>query len=109
MRERITKRLRQRLESGLLEEVRALLDRGLTHEQLIFYGLEYRFITEHLRGDTTREQMFDSLNAAIHQFAKRQDTWFRRMERNGAVIHWINEADVDAATAVVREKLCSMP
>ena len=90
LRERITQRLRQRLDNGLLEEVGALLERGLTHDQLIFYGLEYRFVTEHLRGRLTREQMFDALNAAIHQFAKRQDTWFRRMERQGIGIRWLD-------------------
>jgi len=93
LRTRITRRLKQRLEHGLLDEVRALLERGLTHDQLIFYGLEYRYVTEHLRGDITREQMFDALNAAIHQFAKRQDTWFRRMERQGIEIHWLDGGD----------------
>ena len=90
LRERITQRLAYRLEHGLLDEVRALLDRGLIHDQLVFYGLEYRYVTEHLRGDITRKQMFDTLNAAIHQFAKRQDTWFRRMERQGVEIHWLD-------------------
>ena len=101
LRKRITQRLMQRLERGLLEEVGVLLDRGLTHDQLIFYGLEYRYVTEHVRGDITREQMFDSLNVAIHRFAKRQDTWFRRMERQGVEIHWLDGRagpDVNAAT-----------
>ncbi len=90
LRERITQRLAYRLDHGLLEEVRALLDRGLTHDQLILYGLEYRYVTEHLRGDISREQMFTALGAAIHQFAKRQDTWFRRMERKGVEIRWLD-------------------
>lgn len=93
LRERITLRLRDRLEHGLLDEVRALLERGLTHDQLIFYGLEYRYVTEHLRGDIPYETMFDALNAAIHQLAKRQDTWFRRMERQGVAIHWLDAED----------------
>jgi tRNA dimethylallyltransferase len=93
LRERITQRLRYRLEHGLLDEVRALLERGLTHDQLIFYGLEYRYVTEHLRGDIPYETMFDALNAAIHQLAKRQDTWFRRMERQGVAIHWLDAQD----------------
>ena len=93
LRERITLRLRDRLEHGLLDEVRALLERGLTHDQLIFYGLEYRYVTEHLRGDIPYETMFDALNAAIHQLAKRQDTWFRRMERQGVAIHWLDAQD----------------
>ena len=99
LRRRITQRLAYRLEHGLLDEVQALLDRGLTHDQLIFYGLEYRYLTEHLRGDLTRKQMFDGLNAAIHQFAKRQDTWFRRMERQGVEIHWLDGRDSPAVNA----------
>jgi tRNA dimethylallyltransferase len=99
LRECITQRLAYRLEHGLLDEVRALLDRGLAHDQLIFYGLEYRYVTEHLRGDITRRQMFDALNAAIHQFAKRQDTWFRRMQRQGVIIHWLDGRDLPEVNA----------
>ena len=99
LRERITQRLAYRLDHGLLEEVRALLDRGLTHDQLIFYGLEYRYVTEHLRGDISREQTFAALSAAIHQFAKRQDTWFRRMERQGVEIRWLDGRDSPKANA----------
>ncbi len=99
LRERITQRLAYRLDHGLLEEVRALLDRGLTHDQLIFYGLEYRYVTEYLRGDISREQMFAALGAAIHQFAKRQDTWFRRMERKGVEIRWLDGRDSPEANA----------
>jgi tRNA dimethylallyltransferase len=99
LRERITQRLAYRLDHGLLEEVRALLDRGLTHDQLIFYGLEYRYVTEHLRGDISREQMFAALGAAIHQFAKRQDTWLRRMERKGVEIRWLDGRDSPEANA----------
>ena len=90
LRKRITQRLADRIEQGLLDEVRGLLARGMTHDQLIFYGLEYRYVTEHLRGDITRRQMFDALSTAIHQFAKRQDTWFRRMERQGIDIRWLD-------------------
>ncbi len=93
LQERITQRLAYRLDHGLLEEVRALLDRGLTPGQLIFYGLEYRYVTEYLRGDITREQMLSVLGTAIHQFAKRQDTWFRRMERQGVEICWLDGRD----------------
>ena len=99
LRERITRRLAHRLDHGLLEEVRVLLDRGLTYEQLIFYGLEYRYVTEHLRGDLSREQMFKTLSVAIHQFAKRQDTWFRRMERQGVEITWLDGRDTPEANA----------
>jgi tRNA dimethylallyltransferase len=107
LRERITRRLAQRLEHGLLEEVRALLGRGLTHEQLVFYGLEYRYVTEHLRGDLTHDQMVEALNAAIHQFAKRQDTWFRRMERQGVAIRWLDgrEAAETHAKRIVNDDL----
>jgi len=99
LRRRITQRLAHRLEHGLLDEAQALLDRGLTHDQLIFYGLEYRYVTEHLRGDLTRKQIFEGLNAAIHQFAKRQDTWFRRMERQGVEIHWLDGRDSPSINA----------
>ena len=99
LRERITQRLAYRLDHGLLEEIRALLDRGLTHDQLIFYGLEYRYVTEHLRGDISRKQMFDALNAAIHLFAKRQETWFRRMQRQGVDIHWLDGRNSPEANA----------
>jgi tRNA dimethylallyltransferase len=93
LRERITRRLAQRLEQGLVEEVRGLLERGLTHDRLIAYGLEYRYVTEHLRGDRTRDEMFTALNTAIHRFAKRQETWFRRMERQGVTIRWLDGRD----------------
>lgn len=99
LRERITRRLAYRLDHGLIEEVDTLLDRGLTHDQLIFYGLEYRYVTEHLRGDISRKQMFSQLEAAIHQFAKRQDTWFRRMERQGVEIRWLDGRDSPEANA----------
>jgi len=90
LRQRITRRLEQRLEQGMLEEPRALLAAGLTPGQLTFYGLEYRFLTQHLQGELTSRQMFDGLNAAIHQFAKRQETWFRRMQRQGVEIEWLD-------------------
>lgn len=89
-RRRITERLRQRLESGMLEEVRKLLDSGLTPEQLIYYGLEYKYLTLHLTGELSYDEMFAQLEIAIHQFAKRQMTWFRGMEKRGTPIHWIN-------------------
>lgn len=91
-RERITARLKQRLNQGMIEEVNALLQKGITPEQLLYYGLEYKFITQHLTGELTYQEMFSLLNTAIHQFAKRQMTWFRRMERNGTEIHWLEGA-----------------
>jgi len=89
-RERITTRLKQRLDEGMLDEVQRLLDSGLTAEQLIYYGLEYKFLTLHLTGELTFDEMFAKLEIAIHQFAKRQMTWFRGMEKRGTKIHWIN-------------------
>jgi tRNA dimethylallyltransferase len=89
-RKRITSRLKQRLKEGMLDEVQRLLDSGLTPEQLTYYGLEYKYMTQHLTGQLTYQQMFDSLNVAIHQFAKRQMTWFRRMEKQGIEIHWLD-------------------
>ena len=89
-RERITRRLKQRLEEGMLEEVQTLLDSGLTPEQLIYYGLEYKFLTLHLIGELSFDEMFAKLEIAIHQFAKRQMTWFRGMEKRGTKIHWVN-------------------
>lgn len=89
-RQRITNRLKQRLDAGMIDEVKHLLEQGLTPEQLIYYGLEYKFITLYLTGKLTYNDMFSGLNTAIHQFAKRQMTWFRRMERNGIKIHWLD-------------------
>jgi len=87
---RITERLEQRLEEGMIEEVQALLDKGVTAEQLKFYGLEYRFITQYIEDEISYNEMFRRLNTAIHQFSKRQMTWFRRMEKQGFEIHWLD-------------------
>ena len=89
-RARITERLRQRLGHGLVEEVEGLLGSGLSAEDLIYYGLEYKYVTEYVTGRITRDEMFRSLEIAIHQFAKRQMTWFRGMERRGFTINWID-------------------
>jgi tRNA dimethylallyltransferase len=89
-RQRITTRLKQRLENGMLDEVQCLLDSGLTPEQLIYYGLEYKYLTLHLTGELSYQEMFDKLEIAIHQFAKRQMTWFRGMEKRGTKIYWID-------------------
>ncbi len=90
LRERITNRLRERLEKGMAGEVVELLSQGLTPEQLMFYGLEYRYLTRYVTGEITYDEMFRLLNTAIHQFAKRQMTWFRKMERAGTRIHWLD-------------------
>jgi tRNA dimethylallyltransferase len=89
-RERITSRLRQRLNEGMIEEVQGLLDKGLAPEDLTWYGLEYKFLTLYLTGELTKDEMFERLNIAIHQFAKRQMTWFRKMEKDGFEIHWVD-------------------
>ena len=89
-REKITRRLKARLEEGMVEEVRNLLDEGIRPEDLIYYGLEYKYVTEYLMGKTTYDEMFTRLEIAIHQFAKRQMTWFRGMQRRGFTIHWID-------------------
>ncbi len=89
-RSKITKRLHQRLQEGMIDEVRNLIDSGLDPESLIYYGLEYKFLTEYIIGRTSYEEMVERLEIAIHQFAKRQMTWFRGMERRGHTIHWID-------------------
>ena len=98
-REKITRRLKARLEEGMVEEVKALLDEGIPVEDLIYYGLEYKFVTEYLTGQTSYDEMFTRLEIAIHQFAKRQMTWFRGMERRGFEINWID------ATLPMEEKV----
>ena len=98
-REKITRRLKQRLDEGMVDEVRGLLAEGIGAENLIYYGLEYKFLTQYAIGELTYEEMFHQLETAIHQFAKRQMTWFRGMERRGFVIHWLD------ATLSMEEKV----
>ena len=89
-RQKITSRLKKRLEEGMIEEIQSLLDSGLSPEDLIYYGLEYKFLTLYVTGQLSYREMFEQLEIAIHQFAKRQMTWFRGMERRGFQIHWID-------------------
>ncbi len=89
-RKRITDRLHKRLKEGMVEEVESLLKEGTPPDNLIYYGLEYKYITLYLTNEITYETMRERLNIAIHQFAKRQMTWFRKMERDGVKINWIN-------------------
>jgi tRNA dimethylallyltransferase len=89
LRRRITERLRERLDNGMIEEVQRLHAGGMAWERLDYYGLEYRYVGAYLRGDMNRNDMFQRLNSAIHDFAKRQRNWFRRMERHGVAINWI--------------------
>ncbi len=109
IRKRITTRLKQRFADGMLDEAKTLLNSGLKSADLEYYGLEYKFMAQHLSGQITYQQMFDRLNTAIHQFAKRQMTWFRRMERNGFKINWIDgnlnmEGKIALATRLYTEK-----
>lgn len=92
---RIDERLKQRLENGLIEEVEGLLKKGISHNKLQFLGLEYKFISLYLLGKLTKEELYTQLSTAIHQFAKRQMTWFRRMERNGIKIEWVDKGNFD--------------
>lgn len=89
-RQRISDRLKARLDAGMLDEIRRLLAEGIPAEDLIYYGLEYKYLTLHVIGELTYEEMFTQLETAIHQFAKRQMTWFRGMEKRGSHIHWID-------------------
>ena len=89
-RQKITARLKQRLDEGMIEEVRRLLERGVKAEDLIYYGLEYKFLTMYVLRQISYDEMFAKLETAIHQFAKRQMTWFRGMQRRGITIHWID-------------------
>ncbi|BDD00336.1 tRNA (adenosine(37)-N6)-dimethylallyltransferase MiaA [Persicobacter psychrovividus] len=102
LKERITSRLKARLKEGMIEEVQGLLDAGFTAEQLKFYGLEYRFVTQHIMGELNSNDLFQKLNAAIHAYAKRQMTYFRRMEKHGINIHWLKgETAVDEKIAEI--------
>ena len=98
-REKISRRLKARLEGGMVDEVKALLNEGIPAEDLIYYGLEYKFLTEYLTGQLSYDEMYTRLEIAIHQFAKRQMTWFRGMERRGFKINWID------ATLPMEEKI----
>lgn len=107
-REKITRRLKARLEEGMCDEIRSLIDGGVNPDDLIYYGLEYKFVTEYVVGKTSYEEMFRQLEIAIHQFAKRQMTWFRGMERRGYTIHWIDAAQsmdekVEAIMSLMKE------
>jgi tRNA dimethylallyltransferase len=89
-RRKISQRLRARLKEGMIEEIQSILDRGIAPDDLIYYGLEYKYVTLYILGQLTYEEMYSQLEIAIHQFAKRQMTWFRGMEKRGIHIHWIN-------------------
>ena len=90
LKKRITARLKQRMEEGLIEEVERLHAEGVSWESLHFYGLEYRYVAAHLKGELNKNDMFQKLNSAIHTFSKQQEKWFRKMERKGTRIHWLD-------------------
>jgi len=90
VKKRITLRLKERLEQGLIEEVEQLNQQGVSWETLNFYGLEYRFVAQYLQGQLSKNDMFQKLNSAIHLFSKKQGTWLRRLEKNGTKIHWLD-------------------
>lgn len=107
IRNRITQRLYQRLEEGMIDEVRHLIEKGVSTDRLLFYGLEYKYITLYLKGELSYSQMVGLLNTAIHQFAKRQMTWFRRMEKKGVRIFWLEgenglEINIDKALSYLK-------
>lgn len=109
-RQKITRRLKQRLDEGMVDEVRRLTEQGVGPEDLIYYGLEYKYLTLYVIGELTYEEMFTGLETAIHQFAKRQMTWFRGMERRGFTIHWVRaELPTEEKIAFVKEKLQEIP
>lgn len=106
IKKRITDRLKKRLdEEGMIEEVKHLMESGISYKKMIFFGLEYKFIAQFLKGELNKNDMFQKLNSAIHSFAKRQITWFRKMEREGVVINWINGADFTEAKKIIEANL----
>ncbi len=105
VRNRITKRLRKRLDEGMISEVKRLIGSGISFERLESFGLEYKFVSLYLKGELSFDEMFQKLNTAIHQFAKRQMTWFRKMEREGVKIEWLDGDDFGAACTLIDEIL----
>jgi len=103
IKKRITKRLKQRLDNGMIEEVKSLFQSGVTYEKLYFFGLEYKYIGMYLKRELTYNDMFQKLNSAIHSFAKRQMTWFRKMEKEGVMIHWIDGPDYESASELIKK------
>jgi len=108
--ERITQRLEERLNEGMIEEVEGLIKNGVPTETLVYYGLEYKFVTNYILGIINKTELFNKLNIAIHQFSKRQMTWFRRMEKKGVEIFWINgietkEEKIEKILNVITKKI----
>ena len=102
IKKRVTTRLKKRLDDeGMIEEVKSLLDSGVSYDKMIFFGLEYKFIAQYLNGELNRNDMFQKLNSAIHAFAKRQMTWFRKMDKEGIIINWIDGPDFNKAKKLI--------
>ncbi len=101
VRKRITERLQKRFNEGMIEEVKKLIDSGVTYDRLLQFGLEYKFIALFLKKEISYDEMFQKLNTAIHAFAKRQMTWFRKMEREGVKINWIENGDFEEAAELI--------
>lgn len=103
-RNKISSRLKKRIDEGMIEEIKRIIESGVNPEDLIYYGLEYKYVTEHVIGITTYDEMLHGLEIAIHQFAKRQMTWFRGMERRGLKINWIEASlPMDEKIAIAKE------
>jgi tRNA dimethylallyltransferase len=107
LKKRITERLIQRLESGMIDEIRSLVDNNVSAQRLLTLGLEYRYITLHVLGELSYNDMFQKLNSSIHSFAKRQMTWFRKMEREGVKINWVEKGDLEQSSAIIENFLQS--
>lgn len=107
IKKRITERLKKRLNEGMIEEVETLINQSISYEKLVFLGLEYKYIALYLKGELNYNDMFQKLNSAIHNFAKRQMTWFRKMEKEGVKIFWINGNDFDEAKKKIEDNFLS--
>ena len=104
IKKRITARLKKRLdEEGMIEEVKSLMESGISYDKMIFFGLEYKFIAQYLKGELNKNDMFQKLNSAIHSFAKRQMTWFRKMEKEGIMINWIDAPDFNKSKELIEK------
>ena len=101
VKKRITSRLEKRLNEGMIDEVKMLLEDGVSYDKLNYFGLEYKFIAKYLKGELNYDEMFQKLNSAIHSFGKRQMTWFRKMEKEGAIINWINGNNFEEAKNII--------
>ena len=104
IKKRITERLKKRLNEGMIDEVESLLDKGVTYDKLLFFGLEYKYIAMYLKSELNYDDMFHQLNSAIHKFAKRQMTWFRKIQKEGTEIFWIEGNDISSAKRIIDSK-----